>query len=294
MSNGDDEDLECIVSEAEGPALKNATSGLAHHQAVQQLSKLFGCDATWEAIKRYRINVGFDQYTEKLFEASGIECILMDDLLAASDKVTIPYNWHDRLTKSATKRIVRVESLAEQVAKEMNEANIRQFLQGYMRLLVDSAKDPEVVGFKSVICYRTGLDILDTRRERMGDAMQESFIEYLQEAGATGSWRLNVKPINDLVANLALHISGEYGLPIQFHTGLGDNSLRLVKANPAYMQNIIEAYPKTKIVLLHSSYPFTREAGYLVTVYDNVYLDCMLSLAHANLSRRSNSHAITR
>lgn len=27
------------------------------------------------------------------------------------------------------------------------------------------------------------------------------------------------------------------------------------------------------IVLLHSSYPYTREAGYLATVYKNVYLD---------------------
>lgn len=275
MSNGDDQDLECIVSEAEGPALKNATSGLAHHQAVQQLSRLFGCEPTWEAIKKYRIEVGFDTFTELLFEASGIECILMDDLLAAGDKVPIPYTWHDRFTRSKTRRIVRVESLAEQVAKEMKEASVRQFLRGFLRLLVDLAKDPEVVGFKSVICYRTGLDIVDTRRERMGDVMQESFIEYLENAGQSGSWRLNVKPINDLVANLALQVSGEYGKPIQFHTGLGDKSLHLVLANPAYMQNIIEAYPKTQIILLHSSYPFTREAGYLATVYDNVYLDCI-------------------
>ena len=275
MSDGDDKDLECIVSEAEGAALKNATSGLAHHQAVQQLSRLFGCEPTWEAIKKYRVEVGFDKFTELLFEASGIECILMDDLLAAGDKVPIPYTWHDRFTRSKTRRIVRVETLAEQVAKEMKEASVRQFLQGFLRLLVDSAKDPEVVGFKSVICYRTGLDIVDTRRERMGDAMQESFVEYLENAGQSGSWRLNVKPINDLVANLALQVSGEYGKPIQFHTGLGDKSLHLVLANPAYMQNIIEAYPKTQIILLHSSYPFTREAGYLATVYDNVYLDCM-------------------
>lgn len=39
------------------------------------------------------------------------------------------------------------------------------------------------------------------------------------------------------------------------------------------MQPIIEAYPNTPIVLLHSSYPYTREAGYLASVYENVYLD---------------------
>lgn len=39
------------------------------------------------------------------------------------------------------------------------------------------------------------------------------------------------------------------------------------------MQPVIKAYPNTKFVLLHSSYPFTQEAGYLTAVYQNVYLD---------------------
>jgi glutamine synthetase len=39
------------------------------------------------------------------------------------------------------------------------------------------------------------------------------------------------------------------------------------------MQPFIEEHPKLPIVLLHASYPFTREAGYLASVYENVYLD---------------------
>lgn len=39
------------------------------------------------------------------------------------------------------------------------------------------------------------------------------------------------------------------------------------------MQPIIKAYPNTKFVLLHSSYPYTRDAGYLTAVYPNVFLD---------------------
>lgn len=60
---------------------------------------------------------------------------------------------------------------------------------------------------------------------------------------------------------------------VQFHTGLGDNDIVLSRASPAEMQPLIKAYPNTKIVLLHSSYPFTREAGYLTAVYANVFLD---------------------
>ena len=39
------------------------------------------------------------------------------------------------------------------------------------------------------------------------------------------------------------------------------------------MQSIIKAYPKATFVLLHSSYPYTRDAGYLTAVYPNVFLD---------------------
>jgi predicted TIM-barrel fold metal-dependent hydrolase len=39
------------------------------------------------------------------------------------------------------------------------------------------------------------------------------------------------------------------------------------------MQPIIKAFPETIFVLLHSSYPYTRDAGYLTSVYKNVYLD---------------------
>ena len=44
-------------------------------------------------------------------------------------------------------------------------------------------------------------------------------------------------------------------------------------SNPSYLQSFIKTYPELPIVLLHASYPFTREAGYLASVYENVYLD---------------------
>ena len=61
--------------------------------------------------------------------------------------------------------------------------------------------------------------------------------------------------------------------PVQFHTGLGDNDINLVLANPAHLQPMIEYYKEVDFVLLHSSYPYTREAGYLASVYPNVFVD---------------------
>lgn len=106
--------------------------------------------------------------------------------------------------------------------------------------------------------------------------------DYVQEASQTaqksGTRRICTKAINDyLVHTLAQSIRDQSSKhpvkPIQFHTGLGDNDLQLVYANPSYLQPFIEAYPEVPIVLLHAAYPFTKEAGYLACVFANVYLD---------------------
>ena len=39
------------------------------------------------------------------------------------------------------------------------------------------------------------------------------------------------------------------------------------------MQPLIEAYPNATFVLLHGSYPYSRDAGFLASVYRNVYVD---------------------
>ena len=39
------------------------------------------------------------------------------------------------------------------------------------------------------------------------------------------------------------------------------------------MQPVIKTFPNAAFVLLHSSYPYTREAGYLAAMYKNVYLN---------------------
>lgn len=113
--------------------------------------------------------------------------------------------------------------------------------------------------------------------------------EYSQSG--LGKLRLQDKHLNDYVVRLCMEIAGKFGkpgrssvekplysletetAPVQFHTGLGDSDLSLTRASAAHLQPLIAAYPKTPVVLLHGSYPYTRDAGYLTSVYKNVYLD---------------------
>ncbi|KAF8216413.1 amidohydrolase-domain-containing protein [Mycena galopus ATCC 62051] len=207
--------------------------------------------------------------------------MLLDDGLGGVEEFAEGYAWHDKFATSPTKRIVRVEIVAEGILKSLlnlstvpldNPVSILQlFNTTFNASLHDSASDKNVVGFKSIACYRTGLDVAPTADS------EESIITSLKEVSEmyqeTGTIRLAHKALNDYIVRMALQVSSECGKPVQFHTGLGDNDITLNRSSPSHLQAVIKAFPKTRFVLLHSSYPFTREAGYLAAVYSNVFLD---------------------
>jgi len=74
-------------------------------------------------------------------------------------------------------------------------------------------------------------------------------------------------------------------LPVQFHTGLGDNDLDMLYANPLHMRPLFEnsQYKHVPFVLLHASYPFVRELGYLASLYSHVWMDLGLAIPFATV-----------
>ena len=77
-----------ITSEAEGATLNAVPSSLPHIRAVNQLSKILGCPATWHstvaAIETERQKPD-DAWARQCLE--GIETILVDDGLGLKDEV---------------------------------------------------------------------------------------------------------------------------------------------------------------------------------------------------------------
>jgi hypothetical protein len=274
-----------ITTEAQGDAINATPSSLPHIRAVNQLSKILNCPPTWHdvvtAIEAERENPD-DAWMKRCLE--GIETILIDDGLDRQDEV-FDYSWHSRLTRQKCKRIVRIEKVAEEIinrclkqhgvsSNDMFLTVIHQFDQEIKQAILDT----EVVGFKSVICYRTGLDIPPTPPSLA--EVKPSFLEILSSHRAEGSShfsRLDGTLLNAfLVHRTALAIqsaAGSHKKPFQFHTGLGDQDITLTRSSPSHMQDFIRNYVQVPIVLLHASYPWTKEAAFLATVYDNVYAD---------------------
>jgi hypothetical protein len=107
--------FEGLTSEAEGPALEDAVYTLPHSTARRDLSRLYDLPlhVSWEDIKKHRAELSYDDLCRLCFEKAKIQCILIDDGLSGVKEMAEEYRWHDRYTSSPTRRIVRVEVVAE-------------------------------------------------------------------------------------------------------------------------------------------------------------------------------------
>jgi hypothetical protein len=291
-------DFLTVTSEATGEALRATSTTLAHLRAAKQLRKL--CDlpaeADWQAILEARNRIlceNPDALVRRCLQ--GTQTILIDDGLGSPDDFQ-PYQWHNRYTLSPCKRIVRIEAVAASVLASLHRQwslpvgiSIAdeeacslawvKFIARFEQAIAQAVDDDEVIGFKSVICYRSRLGVKIGSDIEVTEAGLKSFMEDFLPTCESKSFRVESKGMNDalVISTCKLIAAGstEKGKtkPLQFHTGLGDNDISLLDTNPGCLLPLIAAFPTVPVVLLHSSYPYTQEAGYLATVYHNVYLD---------------------
>lgn len=296
--------FESITSEAQGHALQeHVHSTLAHIRGIRQLAELFDCAPYLADVKAARYEWAIRDYDGLIRQClTGTHALLIDDGL--SQDTVYPVRWHDKHAPTV-RRIARIEAVAaellEQLAHaagllvpgvdsnwpvEKSELFLQRFNTMFRTQIKQLALDPLVRGFKSVVCYRSGLDVSLSSRYAFrphqtlaGTSLLTSFHEFLRSAVGKHDYRVSEKEVNDFLVvaacdtlSMLVTTEGET-LPIQFHTGLGDVDIDLIKSNPAYMQPLIEAFPNVDFVILHSSYPYTREAGYLAANFANVWLD---------------------
>ena len=79
--------------------------------------------------------------------------------------------------------------------------------------LTASARDARVVGFKSVVCYRTGLDVAPPLpggyHYTFLDALKDLTAQYQEKKHI----RLENKYFNDLAVQITLEVAGKYEKP---------------------------------------------------------------------------------
>jgi uncharacterized protein len=244
-----------------------ALQTLCYRRSLREVAALLGCDPAEEAVLARRAELGLDRLAEACFAAARLEAVLLDDGFLPEE--SLPLEWHERFVP--VKRVIRLETVAERCLREARQ--FEDFLERFT-----SQIDPPprgVVAFKSIAAYRTGLDV----RPVTGEEARASF-EALRQLSQGRAVRLADKDLLDFLLAHALGVAARHRLPVQLHTGFGDPDLDLRLANPLCLRPLLEdrRYRAAPLVLLHGSYPYTREAGYLASVYPHVYLDLGLAV----------------
>jgi predicted TIM-barrel fold metal-dependent hydrolase len=240
---------------------------LCYRRSLRDIATLLNCAPTEEALLACRSALGLEKLTELCFRTAHLDAVFLDDGFLPEQ--IYPTAWHGRFVP--VRRILRLETLAQDLLPLA--ADFGDFVERFR-----AALDPppaEVVALKSIAAYRGGLDV----RLVAADEAEAHYVQ-LQPCAAHGPVRLADKPLIDFLLGHALELAARHEIPVQFHTGFGDPDLDLRTANPLGLRPLLEEprFRRAPIVLLHASYPFAREAGYLASVYPQVYVDFGLAV----------------
>jgi hypothetical protein len=213
-----------------------------------------------------RLAMSNETAAARLLPHSGVGRMLVDTGFRPGD--LLPVGELGRLARARTETIVRLEGVAERVARDgVSAAGFADAFRAALR--TDAAG---AVGLKSIIAYRCGLDFDPARppdrevAERAGG--------WLREIETTGHGRLT----DPVLLRFGLWEGAETGLPLQIHTGYGDPDLDLHRCDPLLLTDFIRATEGICPVLLLHTYPFQRQAGYLAQMFPHVFVDVGLAV----------------
>ncbi|CAM6039601.1 unnamed protein product [Sphagnum compactum] len=265
---GLDSNLPFLVCLREARGLDAVRQSLAFQRSLKELAVLYGCEPTLAAIEHYRQSVGLEAISQMCFDAANIEFVLLDDGLTMDKMVSI--GWHRKFVPGVH-RLLCIETVAEAILNQGIQANMRWTLESFDHRFISTLDSYpfKVVAFKSIAAYRSGLRINPlVSAQESEDALHENL-----------RWgspvRVSKKALVDFIFVRALEVATQRGIPMQIHTGFGDKDLQLELANPLHLRAVLEhsTFSHCRVVLLHGSYPFMREASYLAGVYPQVHLD---------------------
>ena len=263
--------LESYFTEAYDPEVlkRHTPHGLFFRRSVRELAEFYGCEPERGALEAARQSVNYLDVSRRLIREANIDTVLLDDGLLLGQLMSVTES--DSLLPWQARRILRLE--VELAGLVVEHDRVSDLLDAFERRLRQTA--PDLAGFKSVIAYRTGLAV-----ERWEAGEVQTAYDALKRNLTPGELpKLTSKPLLDTALLLALRVARDVNLPVQFHTGYGDPDLDLRLANPLHLRPLFED-PELRglnVVMLHC-YPFTREAGYLASVYPSAYLDLSLSI----------------
>lgn len=208
-------------------------------------------------------------YTQKLWADANIQMLLADIGSPVTNKRLTPEELaefaalNDSIEVRYINRIERVTDDLLPLGLSFSEFE-RRFLADTRRM----AAEQHLIALKSIIAYRTGLEVLPAPRAEV----ERQYEAYLRD----NADKRAEKYIRDYVFLLSGELCRELNIPLQIHTGAGDSPLSDLRLNnPLLLYDALNdpRMRNVSVMLVHAGNPNTEYAAYLAAHYPNVYLD---------------------
>lgn len=250
---------------------RHVPHSLFFRTAIKWLAELLGCEPSLTAVLAARTAQEYKQWTHQLFNDANIAIMLCDYGYSSPDgydETTLP-----ALLPCPVIPILRLETYFQSLILE--HAQFEQAIDAFVAT-IQTARDQGYVALKSIIAYRSGLAIEPPDRT----GARVAYDSLREEVEREKAIRLADPKLCDYLLWLAAAEAEKRELPIQIHTGFGDEDADLRTANPLQLRPLIEK-TSALLVLLHAGWPYYREMSHLAALYPHVWLDLSLAIPFA-------------
>ena len=254
---------EFLHSDQLAPSLAlSRDTNLGARYLLSELARFLQVEADWPAVEAARnaaASADYRAWTGRLFEDVGLNVLCVDEG-GARPRITL-----DELAAIVPVRLRRV-ARSDNFIRDLLavDGDWSTFFQHYQEQLEEAIRDG-AIAFKSIIAYRSGLDVEPVSE----DAARRDFETHRL------SPERQQKIFRDFLFCHTLDVARERSIWIHVHTGVGDPDIVYERANPARLYPLLhsERFRGNRVVLVHGGWPWVAEAGAMVAILPNVYLD---------------------
>ena len=237
------------------------------------LADFLGCPVDTVATQRLeRLRSDSSSYFGSLMADANVQALFVDD---GYPQPRIDPARFEQTMGTHVYRVARLEPMIEQ-ARQVTDT-VGGLEESFRAQMAQSEDDPRCIAYKTVIAYRSGLDVGAPGR----DEIEGSYGRWRESDWRDG--RDTSKALRDHLLNVAYEVARRQGRPIHIHSGAGDPDCVLSHVRPANLAPLLQRHGAQPTVLIHSGYPWVEEGAYLAAMYPMAYLEVSLFLPWVTL-----------
>lgn len=241
-------------------------SSVAYQRMIKELSTFLhvkGSDA--EVLReRSRSARDFPRYVAAIFDDAKIKRMVVDNGIEPLSFVEFR-----KFAPASLDRVFRFEPLLKRLFD--SEKTFSNLTSSFDQSIRNAVTKERFIGFKSVIAYRTGLDIKVTTESEA----RRSFSQFKRGTFDKEWFGPKIKPVRDFLLYRAAELCRKHRVFLQIHTGVGDTDVVADKCDPLLLRDFlkVEAVSKVPVILIHGGFPYTHQAAWLANVFPNVHFE---------------------